>query len=288
MKDLTGQKFGRLTAVRPLRSDKKRGVAWLCRCDCGQEKEVFAARLASGHTRSCGCIREESWKKRDITGQRFGTLIAIERCAGTQEDAENWIFQCDCGNQVIMSYAAVRYNHTGSCGCMRPGRPKGAPIRDLTGQRFGRLTALAPTEERDKYNSVIWNCLCDCGKDVCFSIRQLKRGNTLSCGCAVETELRESREKAQRRNNRTGYTGVYQEKKTGKWHAYINSGGKRYFLGSYPTCQEAAAARADAEKQLQDRRGISAEPEKKKTENQNSREKTERKRISSVAEVRAG
>lgn len=55
--DKTGQKFSRLTVVKYLRS--KRYSVWLCRCECGVEIEVNGGSLASGHTKSCGCLKIE-------------------------------------------------------------------------------------------------------------------------------------------------------------------------------------------------------------------------------------
>ena len=54
--DLTGQRFGRLTALAPAGN---LGVytAWLCRCECGREAVVATRRLRSGNTRSCGCLK---------------------------------------------------------------------------------------------------------------------------------------------------------------------------------------------------------------------------------------
>jgi hypothetical protein len=54
MQDLTGQKFGRLTAL-----DYVPGSAYICRCDCGQLAKVDTYCLKSGKTRSCGCLRRE-------------------------------------------------------------------------------------------------------------------------------------------------------------------------------------------------------------------------------------
>lgn len=57
IKDLVGQRFGKLTVIRD--SGKRRtgsgGVIWVCRCECGQEKEVRQDALLSGTTISCGC-----------------------------------------------------------------------------------------------------------------------------------------------------------------------------------------------------------------------------------------
>lgn len=45
-------------------------------------------------------------------------------------------------------------------------------------------------------------------------------------------------------DSRSGYIGVYQQRS--RWYAYINSRGKKFSLGGYPTPGEAAAARARA------------------------------------------
>lgn len=47
--DLTGERFGKLLVLR--RADSRNGrTHWLCRCDCGNEKEVAAQALKSGKT----------------------------------------------------------------------------------------------------------------------------------------------------------------------------------------------------------------------------------------------
>lgn len=58
--------------------------------------------------------------------------------------------------------------------------------RDLTGQRFGRLIVLGPTERRGPGGHVIWDCVCDCTKRKCISSQQLlaRTRPTISCGCA--------------------------------------------------------------------------------------------------------
>lgn len=54
IKDLAGQKFGRLTAIEYLGKNK-----WLCKCECGNEVEVRGTFLQNGHTQSCGCYHKE-------------------------------------------------------------------------------------------------------------------------------------------------------------------------------------------------------------------------------------
>ena len=55
-------------------------------------------------------------------------------------------------------------------------------IVDITGQRFGRLVALERLSEK-KSSSYLWRCKCDCGNEVNVTARDLRYGNTKSCGC---------------------------------------------------------------------------------------------------------
>lgn len=58
-RDLTGQRFGRLTVLAFHSVDKSRNVRWACRCDCGVEKVIQKAALVSGSQISCGCAKRE-------------------------------------------------------------------------------------------------------------------------------------------------------------------------------------------------------------------------------------
>lgn len=57
-KDITGQRFGRLT-VLGVGSREIGRIMWRCRCDCGTEKEIEGTKLRTGHTQSCGCFHRE-------------------------------------------------------------------------------------------------------------------------------------------------------------------------------------------------------------------------------------
>jgi hypothetical protein len=62
-KDISGQRFGRLTAVRflgPRMVGAQSKRFWLARCDCGQERELPQGALTTGKTRSCGCLLKEA------------------------------------------------------------------------------------------------------------------------------------------------------------------------------------------------------------------------------------
>jgi hypothetical protein len=55
-------------------------------------------------------------------------------------------------------------------------------IRDIVGQRFGRLVAVSQTSER-RHRKVVWKCQCDCGNVAYHVSRDLLVGHVQSCGC---------------------------------------------------------------------------------------------------------
>ena len=75
-KDLTGRKFGRLTAETPIRKNGK--VYWICRCECGNAKEVSSGNLVTGAVMSCGCLQRERSAEHCrsmATHKMFGTRL---------------------------------------------------------------------------------------------------------------------------------------------------------------------------------------------------------------------
>ncbi len=75
-------------------------------------------------------------------------------------------------------------------------RRRGKHIRDLTGQRFGLLTALYPTPQRI-HGSVVWHCRCECGNEVDATSNNLTQGSTSSCGCGQRRQQRQPRRRHQ-------------------------------------------------------------------------------------------
>jgi len=57
--NLTGQKFGRLTAIKIIGKNKAKNNIWECKCECGNFVNVIAHNLVNGHTKSCGCLQKE-------------------------------------------------------------------------------------------------------------------------------------------------------------------------------------------------------------------------------------
>lgn len=122
-------------------------------------------------------------------------------------------------------------------------------IKDLTGQRFGRLTVLSKTDRRVN-GRVVWHCRCACGNEIDVVSSYLIGGDTRSCGCLRIDSLRQAydssslfKDKEPRRDSSTGYRGVsrYLTRKNKKvrYRAWITAGGKRYYKSGFKTPSEA-------------------------------------------------
>lgn len=57
------------------------------------------------------------------------------------------------------------------------------PIKDRTGQRYGRLTVIG-IAGRNSRGKILWRCKCDCGNEILRESGTLKPGRECSCGCA--------------------------------------------------------------------------------------------------------
>lgn len=74
--NLSGQKFGKLTAIKDVGVNRDRKRVWECLCDCGNYTRVASKELRSGNTKSCGCL-----KKVNIQAIKHGFTIGGKRRA---------------------------------------------------------------------------------------------------------------------------------------------------------------------------------------------------------------
>ena len=61
-------------------------------------------------------------------------------------------------------------------------------MNNLAGQKFGRLIVLEKTGS-DKWKSLLWKCLCDCGNETVVRGSHLVAGATKSCGCLCKETI---------------------------------------------------------------------------------------------------
>ena len=116
---MIGKRFGKLVIVELYgKKGNNRKKHYKCKCDCGNETIVCIDNLRSGHTQSCGCLKNGPSKRRvDLTGNRFGKLVAIAFSKSNGKGTTLWRCKCDCGNEIEVSYNNLKSGNTKSCGC---------------------------------------------------------------------------------------------------------------------------------------------------------------------------
>ena len=185
--NLIGRTYGKLTVIS--RDENKHGKTyWKCKCECGNIVTVNSYCLKSGQTKSCGCINKELMSKKflkNLIGQRFGRLVVIERAddyiiPSNKKHTTRWLCQCDCGTTYVTG-SNLKNGKIISCGCYKKEKISQKFTKDITGQKFGKLTVIERVE--NKKGRVCWKCLCECGQEVIVSSNSLVRHKTMSCGC---------------------------------------------------------------------------------------------------------
>jgi hypothetical protein len=197
--------------------------------------------------------RRPGRKAEDLTGRRFGMLTVLERVQNRNKQVQ-WKCLCDCGEYTTASTRSLKAGLKQSCGCLRK---RGPNRKDLTGQKFGRLTVLYPQEKLSRRGTVIWRCRCDCGNEVDVASDDLGAGNNRSCGCLKIESQKMIRDRLSitdgtciewlerrkmRLDNKSGCKGVSQ-KRNGKYCASIGFKKKIYYLGIFDDYQSAVEAR---------------------------------------------
>ncbi len=134
----------------------------------------------------------------NLAGQRFGRLVA-QWPVGRDKHFIWWLCLCDCGGLKIAGKSQL-HNRVGgvkSCGCLSQenhssdkarmrGKLGGRQFIDITGKKFGRLTAQWPAGHKSQGKNapmIHWLCSCECGKLVVVAVGNLGSGNSTSCGC---------------------------------------------------------------------------------------------------------
>ena len=82
---------------------------------------------------------------KDITGKKFGRLLALERVGKTKHGHSIWRCLCDCGNIKDVSINSLTMGVTKSCGCLnmevlhRTGKDKPRATHGMCGTRIYRI-----------------------------------------------------------------------------------------------------------------------------------------------------
>lgn len=55
----------------------------------------------------------------DLSGQRFGQLVAVRMLPERRNTFAAWVCRCDCGSETVVTSGQLRYGKTRSCGCLK-------------------------------------------------------------------------------------------------------------------------------------------------------------------------
>lgn len=129
--------------------------------------------------------------KPDCTLQRFGRLRVVGKSRPHPKYGHLWVLRCDCGTVLELPRSSFdKQMGQVSCGCKRrlgmvdnKRRP-----HNITGQKFGALTAIALTGKRDKNNKPTWLFQCDCGssREMSLSCIRGHQSSSRRINCGVK------------------------------------------------------------------------------------------------------
>lgn len=151
-KDFTGQRFGRLVAIRCTgeravrKSGKVSGYIWECKCDCGNTVFAESCKLRPNGLKSCGCLQRDTasstMKKGDLIGQRFANLYVKEWIPVRERKQSKfpYLCMCDCGNITYAKRNDLVTGNKKSCGCIHDNYSHQSKIIHYThGKSYTRL-----------------------------------------------------------------------------------------------------------------------------------------------------
>lgn len=114
----TGTRFGHLKVIKEVKSTRRR---FLCKCDCGNEKEIALICLTTGKTVTCGCRKWVKTRENydEYLNKKYGRLTIIEIIPRTEQYAFQMVkCRCDCGNIKTVKLTYLKNGDTKSCGCL--------------------------------------------------------------------------------------------------------------------------------------------------------------------------
>ena len=149
MENEIGKRYGFLTVIKKIDRREHETSVYLCKCDCGNFKEVNINKLHTGHTKSCGCLKN---KIKDLTGKKFGRLTVIS-FDGRRNNKTYWKCKCDCGNDCIASTSCLTSGAVTSCGCKNEENKANIRTIDKGLVDGTRISAISKSRKINKNNT---------------------------------------------------------------------------------------------------------------------------------------
>lgn len=211
--DITGERFGIITILRRVENTKDGKAQFEYLCDCGNIKIGRGKDIRNGKIVSCGCKKKQQASKNqiDIAGKTYNDLTAIEYDHTEESGRVIWLFKCNnCGKKVLKGKSDVISGKTTNCGCKTSLlRSKGRRVYEKPGAIYNFLQVTRPAfKEEDLGDTTYWYKCLLCGKEVKLFARDVRSGNTKSCGCLISFKEKEIEQLLQKNNinYKTQYT----------------------------------------------------------------------------------
>jgi hypothetical protein len=79
---------------------------------------------------------------KDLTGQRFNSLVVIERLENASSGKVRWRCECDCGSETVATTDNLKNGGVKSCGCLRktPGKQSESPSHEAWSREVALFT----------------------------------------------------------------------------------------------------------------------------------------------------
>lgn len=226
------------------------------------------------------CVVKRMSRLIDLTGQRFGRLVVLERAEGKRKPngslITRWHCKCDCGNEVDVIASYLKNGTTKSCGCLQRELQSARRTKynryDLSGEvGIGYTFKNQPFYfDKDDYELIKNYCwfytpknyitakIRGTGKHILFhrlilpNCEQVdhinhRKNDNRRCNLRPVNNQINMMNKAKYKNNKSGVTGVIWHNRDNIWEVHIRYKGKQIYLGRYNDFDKAVRTRKEAE-----------------------------------------
>lgn len=205
-KDLTNQRFGRLTVLFEAEphytSGGNRKVMWFCKCDCGNEKKVSSGELLRGKTRSCGCYNYEQNCKSKFKQLCSYDLSNDDYCIGYTSKGDKFVFDKEDYEKVSQYNWFKHHNY------FEAHIPMSSPRRTINLHRL----VMGVSDKQYDYTEDVDH-------------RNSKKWDNRKCNLRIVSKRQNNFNHKLQKNNSSGFAGVQcQKEKNGRvrWRVSFN------------------------------------------------------------------
>lgn len=154
--------------------------------EVGKEYSEKTKKKMSDIRRATG-IKQRDATVSGMVNKLFNQLYVVKFLPEiSQGPMDKYLCRCSCGTEKIQSGVDLRAGRVRSCGCLQRGlgaKKRATIVSKMVGKTFGRLEVLEYLPDLSDRNHDRYLCRCICGNEKVISGKQIRSGQTKSCGC---------------------------------------------------------------------------------------------------------